>query len=178
MAFDLQPTLTGDAVAARPLRDDDFAALYEVARDPLIWAQHPAHDRWRRDVFDEFFAQAMQSRGALLVSDPDGTVIGSSRYAGLDVENSRVEVGWTFLARHRWGGRVNGQLKRLMLDHAFRHVECVEFAVGTGNTRSRRALEAIGARHVGEAPPPRWPAGHELYEVRRDEWTTLRDGAG
>ena len=48
--FDLQPVLKGRFVEPRPLRADDFDALYAVASDPLIWEQHPAHDRYRRDA--------------------------------------------------------------------------------------------------------------------------------
>jgi N-acetyltransferase len=67
--FELQPTLKGDVVEVRPLRADDFDALYGVASDPLIWEQHPSRDRYREDVFREFFRNAMASGGALLVLD-------------------------------------------------------------------------------------------------------------
>ena len=53
--FDVQPTLVGDLVSARPLHRNDFEALYEVASDPLIWEQHPAKDRWKREVFSRLF---------------------------------------------------------------------------------------------------------------------------
>ena len=45
MPFELQPVLTGDLLELRPLRKDDFPALYVVASDPLIWEQHPEPDR-------------------------------------------------------------------------------------------------------------------------------------
>ena len=35
--MNLQPTLENDLVILRPLRESDFEALYEVAKDPLIW---------------------------------------------------------------------------------------------------------------------------------------------
>lgn len=37
----LQPTLTGSLVELRPLRADDWTALYAVASEPVLWAQHP-----------------------------------------------------------------------------------------------------------------------------------------
>jgi N-acetyltransferase len=43
--FELQPVLTGDIIELRPLREEDFAQLYAVASDPLIWEQHPDPDR-------------------------------------------------------------------------------------------------------------------------------------
>jgi hypothetical protein len=33
---DLQPTLLGDTVIIRPLRNDDWAQMFEAASDPLI----------------------------------------------------------------------------------------------------------------------------------------------
>jgi RimJ/RimL family protein N-acetyltransferase len=150
MSFDLQPHLIGDFVELRPLRDDDFEALYAVASDPLIWELHPANDRWKRDVFETFFREAMGSGGALIVFDrQDGRVIGSSRYHGYDEANSEIEIGWTFLARSHWGGVYNGEMKRLMLQHAFRFVENVVFLIGPQNRRSRRAIEKIGGVFIG-----------------------------
>jgi len=74
----------------------------------------------------------------------DGRVIGSSRFHGYDEEKSEVEIGWTFLARSHWGGAYNGEMKRLMLRHAFRFVNSVIFVVGVRNFRSQRAVEKIG----------------------------------
>ena len=144
--FDLQPVLRGALVALRPLREDDFPALFAVASDPLIWEQHPDTDRCTEPVFRRFFEGAMASRGALLATDAaDGRVIGSSRYHDYDPAAREVEIGWTFLARSHWGGRWNAEMKRLMLEHAFRFVDTVVFTVHEHNVRSQRALEKIGA---------------------------------
>ena len=56
-----------------------------------------------------------------------------------------MEIGWTFLERRFWGGAYNRELKRLMLEHAFRFVDRVTFVVGEKNLRSQKALEKIGA---------------------------------
>ena len=150
MSFDLQPTLLGELLELRPLSAEDFPALFGVAADPLLWEQHPCSDRYQEAVFREFFREAMESGGALIVLDrSDGRVIGSSRYFGYDEERSEIEIGWSFLARSHWGGVYNGEMKRLMLDHAFRFVENVVFLVGPRNFRSQRALEKIGALRAG-----------------------------
>ena len=98
--FELQPHLKGDLIELRPLAPGDFDVLYEAGRDPLIWEQHP------------------QSR-----------VIGCTRYCNLKQGESEIEIGWTFLERAFWGGGVNGEMKSLMLDPAFRFVERVVFVV-------------------------------------------------
>ena len=150
MTFDLQPVLKGELLELRPLRAEDSIDLYAVASDPLIWEQHPASDRYKEEVFREFFREALESGGALVAVDSkDGRVIGSSRFHGYDEEKSEVEIGWTFLARSYWGGLYNGEMKRLMLAHAFRFVESVVFLIGPQNYRSQRAVEKIGGVRDG-----------------------------
>ena len=114
MPFDLQPRLNGGLLELRPLRAEDFHALYAVAADPLIWEQHPSTDRYKQEVFTAFFREALASGGALLALDArDGRVIGSSRFHGYDQEASEIEIGWTFLARSHWGGIYNREMKRV-----------------------------------------------------------------
>ncbi len=146
MPFDTQPSLTGSCVGVQPLRRSDCDALYAVASDPLIWEQHPAQDRYQEEVFREFFEESLTSGGALLVTDlAAGSVIGSSRFHGYSEAKSEIEIGWTFLARSHWGGTYNGDLKSIMLRHAFRFVESVVFLIDKANLRSQRAAAKIGA---------------------------------
>src|ERR1051325_4810262 len=95
-----QPILVGELVEARPLRADDFDELYQAAADPLLWEQHPEPNRWRREVFRVYFEDHLASGGALAIIDrASGALIGATRFANLDTEQSEVEIGWTFLAR-------------------------------------------------------------------------------
>src|SRR5262245_567638 len=168
MTFDLQPTLTGELLELRPLRPDDFEALYAVASDPQIWEQHPVRDRYTRDVFSGFFREALESGGAFAIVDrATGRIIGSSRYYGYDGERREIEIGWTFLARAYWGGLYNRELKRLMLRHAFGFVQRVIFLVGPQNFRSQRAMEKIGGVRAGMIR--REPGGPEsvVFEITR-----------
>ena len=171
MPFELQPTLRGELVELRPLRADDFDALFAVASDPLIWEQHPASDRWEEDVFRAFFRDAMESGGALVVHDVgDGRVIGSSRYHGYDEARSEIEIGWTFLARSHWGGRYNGEMKRLMLDHAFRFVDRIVFLIGPNNVRSQRAIERIGGVRAGTRHDATTGRESVVYEIAAERF--------
>ncbi|QDV51581.1 GNAT family N-acetyltransferase [Gimesia fumaroli] len=170
MAFDTQPTLIGDLLQLRPLQSDDYGSLNAVASDPLIWEQHPASDRYQQEVFQKFFQDAMDSGGALIAIDQKtNQVIGSSRYHGYNANASEIEIGWTFLARSHWGGQFNGEMKRLMLQHAFRFVESVLFLIGPENIRSQRAVEKIGGLRDGSRMDA---SGLEswLYRIRVDEF--------
>ena len=146
MPFDLQPVLEGELLRLRPLRPEDFDDLYAVASDPLIWEQHPMRDRHEEEVFRGFFREALESGGALIATDSkDDEVIGSSRFHGYDRDRREIEIGWTFLARSRWGGAYNREMKQLMLRHAFRFVNSVIFLVGPQNFRSQRAWRRSAA---------------------------------
>jgi N-acetyltransferase len=148
--FDAQPTLHGELIDLRPLRESDYAALFAVASDPYIWEQHPDKTRSTPEGFRRFFRQGMASRGALLVTAAGSDeVLGSSRYNGYDAERSEVEIGWTFLARACWGGTFNQELKQLMVNHAFRFVRRVLFVVDSGNLRSQQAVLKLGAARDG-----------------------------
>ena len=178
MIFDAQPVLRGELVELRPLRAEDYDDLYAVAADPRIWQQHPARNRHEAAIFQTFFQEALASRGTLIAIDTASRrVIGSSRFHGYDPERSEVEIGWTFLARSHWGGRYNGEMKRLMLLHAFRFVSRVVFLVGVQNLRSQRAVEKIGAVRLGSRPDA---AGRDsyVYEItaRTFESEVVRSG--
>ncbi|MBL9173334.1 MAG: GNAT family N-acetyltransferase [Verrucomicrobiales bacterium] len=155
--MNLQPTLVGETLLLRPLRAEDWDALYEVASDPGIWEQHPESTRYQRPVFEGFFRKALESGGALAVLDRrTGAMIGSSRYYEADPSRREVAIGYTFLARSHWGGSANREMKRLMIGHILPWADTLWFHVGTENHRSRRAMEKIGGvlSHI---------AGKELY---------------
>jgi len=163
--FDAQPHLVGELVELRPLQESDFEGLYAVAADPAIWEQHPDPMRFQEDVFHTFFSQHIASGGALLVLDRrTQAAIGTSRFHGYDRDRSEIEIGWTFLGRSYWGGAYNGELKSLMLTHAFRFVRNVVFLVSPTNIRSQRAVEKVGGVRVGSRQDAR---GREsiLYRI-------------
>jgi RimJ/RimL family protein N-acetyltransferase len=171
---DLQPTLTGDTIELRPTDPADWEALYAAASDPLIWAVHPAHDRWQEPVFRAYFDDALASRGSLTIRERGtGRVLGASRYSQAFVAPGELEIGWTFLARDHWGGATNRELKTLMLEHAFRWFDTIVFVIGEDNIRSRRAMEKIGGalrpgvQHRNMAGAP---VAHVLYEIRKADW--------
>ncbi|HSU86858.1 MAG TPA: GNAT family N-acetyltransferase [Chthoniobacterales bacterium] len=170
MPFDLQPTLKGTLLQLRPLREEDWADLFAVAADPLIWEQHPEPDRYTEKVFLGFFREAMDSGGALIVIDAqDGRVIGSSRFHAYDPEKGEIEIGWTFLARRYWGGAYNREMKQLMLQHAFQFVRRVNFLVGAQNFRSQKAIEKIGGVRKESRIDPKTGGLNLVFEIQRPD---------
>ena len=149
--FDIQPVLIGAQVMLRPLLATDADALYAVASDPEIWAMHPFRDRYKREIFDGFFADAIASQGAFAILDKaTDAIIGSTRFASYDPTTTEIEIGWTFFATAYWRTGVNREVKALMLGHIYQFVRIVVFQVGAQNFRSRTAVERLGGKLVRE----------------------------
>ncbi len=173
MPPDFQPTLIGDTIIIRPLRPDDWAPMFAAASDPAIWELHPARKRYTEPVFRQFFDVGLASGTAFaFVERASGELVGSSRYYGYDQALSEVEIGWTFVVRRLWGGKINREVKRLMLDHAFGFVDTVIFWVGEHNLRSRGAMTNIGGvlrdgifvrESSGDAP-------NVVFEIQRSQY--------
>ena len=174
MSFNLQPTLESDLILLRPLKEEDFEALFDVAKDPLIWEQHPNFDRYKPDVFTTLFNESIASNGALVaIEKSNQKIIGSSRYKLVENTDNAVEIGWSYLAREYWGGRYNKHMKRLMLEHAFRHLEHVIFIIGHDNIRSQKACEKIGGVRITESEYPQLVTRVETdftYLIEKTNW--------
>jgi len=149
--MDLQPRhLRNEWIKLTPLEEDDFALLYQVASDPLIWEQHPNPDRYKKEVFQNYFTGAIASKGAFLIKNMNDEVIGSTRFYDFFPEKSEVKIGYTFFSRACWGLPFNRTTKQLMLNYAFQFVGKVIFHVGAQNIRSQKAMEKLGAIKIGE----------------------------
>lgn len=115
-----------------------------MARDPLLWDQHPVK-RYCPEAFADFFEQSLASGGCLVVEQRDGgALIGTSRYKPL--AGGFVEIGWTVLARAYWGGSYNRELKSLMVAHLTAYGRRGVLNVALGNHRSARAARKVGGR--------------------------------
>jgi RimJ/RimL family protein N-acetyltransferase len=171
--FELQPDkLEDELVTLRPIAESDFDALFALAADPLIWEIHPVKDRYKKEVFKEYFDSALASKGAFVVVDRNtGELMGCTRYYALQPELSRVAIGYSFIARRFWGGPYNKAMKTLMLNHAFQYVDSVVLHVGKANIRSQKAVLKLGAKLINEFDFMKTgDLNHFEYEIKKDEW--------
>jgi len=155
--MDIEPvTLAGRHVRLEPLSLAHLDALCAVGLDEELWRWTTAGVRTRDDM-QRYIEMALEWREAgtalpfATMLQPDGTVIGSSRFANIDRPNRRLEIGWTWIGRPWQRTPANTEAKYLMLRHAFEVLGCirVEFKTDVLNTTSRNALLRIGAREEG-----------------------------
>lgn len=174
MKFDTQPILEDEKVILYPLKETDFDALYEVASDPEVWAQHPNKDRCQEPVFRIFFEGGVKSGGAFKVVDKQtGKVIGSTRMYDYKEDDDSIFIGYTFYAKSYWGKGINPRVKTLMLDYLFRFVSTVYFHIGAVNVRSQVSITRLGAEKIAEEEVAYFGEPTRLnyvYEITKQKW--------
>ena len=149
--MNLQPfNLSDQWVSLTPLMESDFEMLFQVANDPLIWEQHPNPDRYKREIFLNYFKGAIESKGAFLIKNALNHIIGCTRFYDYFPDKKEIKIGYTFFSRDCWGKPFNKSTKLLMLSYAFQFVDQVIFHVGANNIRSQKAMEKLGAQKIGE----------------------------
>lgn len=172
--FEFQPELVGEFVRMRPFQAEDFAALYALAADPLLWQPHPEPERGTEAGFRAYFDAELASGGALAATDKvDGTMIGMIRYSVAAAEPGEVEIGGAFIGRKYWGGHHSRDIKRTMLAHAFRFMDAVIFRTGERNLRARRDVEKMSARLDGRELMTTFGTRTVLFVFYRLDWATF-----
>jgi len=159
MAEGIEPlTLRGSSVHLEPLTLEHVDALARVGLEPELW-------RWVStpitsvETMRTYVSNALdeQRRGVsvpfVVMSKPTGQVIGSTRYANIEMAHRRLEIGWTWLTSSHQRTRANTECKFLLLTHAFETLKInrVEFRTDVLNEKSRRAIRRIGATEEGIA---------------------------
>jgi N-acetyltransferase len=148
--------LNGDFVRLEPLRLEHLDELYEAGADPTLWKWTPAiikdKDDMRRYISEAI--DAFENKSALpfvTIEKTSRKIIGSTRFANIDVKNRRAEIGWTWINPQWQRTKINTEAKLLMLTHAFENWKCIRVELKTDalNEKSRKAIRRLGAREEG-----------------------------
>jgi N-acetyltransferase len=149
-------TLEGYGVRLEPLTEEHHNALVEAATDGKLWelwfTSVPKPEETR-----DYIAHALkgQKQGHMLpwaVRElTSGAIIGSTRYHDIVAAIDRVEIGYTWYAKHWQRSHVNTSCKLLLLTYAFDTLGCKVVGLRTDNFNfaSQRAIEALGAKKDG-----------------------------
>jgi RimJ/RimL family protein N-acetyltransferase len=187
-------TLKGSFVVLRPLSLHDVAAARGLAAGPrgtFEWALVPLPERVSQYV-ESALAQ-VERKAALVfaICRPSGEMVGCTRLfdlqrwdwpegadrrAGQDVLDA-AEIGYTWLAESVQRTAVNTEAKLLLLRHAFETWRCHRVTLKTDerNTRSRRAIERLGAHFDGvlrafQPAADGRPRNTAYYTILASEW--------
>lgn len=186
------PTLTGRHVQLEQLRTDHVDALVAAAnedRSTYDWTAVPPTVAAMTAYVTGLLADQEQGQAVPFVQRrvSDGTLVGCTRYLRLEWWAGRelpaeVEIGGTWLAASAQRTPINTEAKLLLLRQAFDgwHVHRVSICTDVRNTRSRAAIERIGAtfegvlrRHRGSYVPGEGARDSAMYSVIAEEWPTV-----
>ncbi|MDQ0476484.1 GNAT family N-acetyltransferase [Chryseobacterium sp. MDT2-18] len=174
MNFSIQPTLENENIELLPLKETDFERLFMVASDPEVWAMHPNKERYKREVFHNFFKGALESKGAFLIIDKHSEeVLGSTRFYDFNENDKSIFIGYTFYGTKSWGKNINASAKKMMLDYIFQFVEKVIFHVGKDNIRSVKAMTKLGAENLGEEEVAYFGEASKtnvVFQIKKEDW--------
>jgi N-acetyltransferase len=182
MAFVQPVTLSERGITLVPLSLDHEAGLQAAAADGELWKLRitsvPEPEHTRQYISDALAMREAGNRFAFAVTDSaTGEVLGCTSYHDIIPAVKRVEIGWTWYAKHCQRTHVNSVAKLLLLTHAFETLGCqvVGWRTDNFNFASQRAIERLGAKKDGVI------RGHALrrdgtirdtvmYSMRSGEW--------
>ncbi|WGK64149.1 GNAT family N-acetyltransferase [Croceiramulus getboli] len=139
-----------------PLQLEHFDQLLPVSQEVDLYRYGPS-DVSSPQKLKSYIQNALDDRAQgvalpyLIFDKRLEAVAGSTRFGYIDQVNQTVHIGWTWLGDRFRGSGLNAAIKALMLDYAYEslgmHKVC--FRIDERNTRSRKAVEKLGATLEG-----------------------------
>ncbi|WP_226436370.1 GNAT family N-acetyltransferase [Rhodococcus yananensis] len=189
MDFLAIPTLTGRLVTLEPLgrehRDDLADAVAEDGLYEKAWYTRTPSPEGMGAAIDAKSAEHAAGRVVpwVIRRAADGTAVGMTTFLNIRADHRRLEIGSTWLSASAQGTGINTEAKLLQLTHAFETLQCiaVEFRTHWHNRRSRRAIEALGAKQDGVLRNhDLWRDGTMrdvvVFSIIENEWPTVKLG--
>jgi RimJ/RimL family protein N-acetyltransferase len=187
-AFLEAPVLRGDHVLLELLAPEHEPELAEAVADGELWRLWVTRIPSPQDMAGEIRRRLAEHAAGTMVpwtvrDAGTGRAVGMTTYMNVRPQDRRLEIGSTWLSVSAQGTGVNPEAKLLMLGRAFDELGCVavEFRTHWHNRRSRRAIEALGAKQDGVLRnQDLWRDGTVrdvvVYSVIDAEWPTVRLG--
>ena len=180
------PLLESRRLRLEPLTLGHVPALETIAFDDRIWRYMLSLVKTREDL-TAWVETALSNERAgttlpwVTVLKGTNQMIGTTRFADLDLTHRTVEIGYTWLAPEYQGTGLNTEAKLLQLDYAFTtlHLNRVAFKTHHENLQSQAALRKLGATYEGTFRNhylmPNGSARHSVwFSIVREDWPQLR----
>lgn len=148
--------LENEIVLLKPLEKRDVGGILVAGSYPEIWTYLSTKIENEKDVHN-FVDKTLQEKMLnkefpfVIVDKKTGEIIGSTRFMDIDVQQQRLEIGFTWLTPSYWHTTVNTNCKYLLLSYCFEGLglQRVQIKTDYANIRSQKAIERIGAVKEG-----------------------------
>ncbi|MCG7532717.1 GNAT family N-acetyltransferase [Psychrobium sp. MM17-31] len=149
--------LANDIVTLKPMTMAMVEDFYRAGKPEQIW-------QWTQPYQCESLATATRwvetglaavERGEqvmfAIIDNATGRFVGSTRYLSIDVVNSTIEIGYTWVNPEFQRSHINSNCKLLLLTHAFEALGAVRVQLRTHkrNQKSRNAISRLGMQFEG-----------------------------
>ncbi|CAM4510240.1 GNAT family N-acetyltransferase [Paenibacillus typhae] len=178
--------LNGTFIQMVPMEAAHRAELTAILSNPLIW-----EFTWRKITSAAQVEQLMDTALSnkekghdlpfVMLDRSTGRIAGTSRIMHIDQTHRNAEIGCTWIAPEYWRTPVNTEGKALLLQHCFEELGLirVNFTIVSGNLRSQRAIERIGATKEGLLRKHRITSegtavDNVLYSIIDEEWPGVK----
>jgi RimJ/RimL family protein N-acetyltransferase len=178
--------LKGKVVDLLPLEKEHLEELFIAASDEKLWEFIPT-DCSSKNRFMEVYTTAISEREAgrqypfLVYHKSTGKLVGSTRLFEIVAKDRKLEIGWTWIMAEHWRTAVNIECKYLLLKYCFEELKALRVQLKTDelNTRSRKAIEKIGAKFEGILRKDRikdngMSRNAAYYSIIDDEWSGVK----
>jgi RimJ/RimL family protein N-acetyltransferase len=154
--FEHPPTLENNRVLLKPLTESDFEDLCAAGADPELWQFSLSRVTNRAELIG-YLQTAIEERARrqslpfTIVDKSVNQTAGCTRFGNFSFENSRVEIGWTWIGKPFQRTGLNRACKYELLKFAFQSLGMirVELKADALNLASREAMVKIGATEEG-----------------------------
>ena len=178
--------LETDKVILRPMQHSDIASFARLTNDASVWRyftfllnNSAELQRWVEVALKE--REEGKRIPFTIIEKVTGEICGSTSLGSISYYDKRIEIGWSWLAKHYQGTGINFHAKFSMLSYAFDVLdwERVEIKTDNLNERAKQGLRKIGAKEEGvlRSHMTMWNNRRRssiYYSVLKDEWKELK----
>lgn len=181
-------TLANDVVTLIPMTMDYVNEFYEAGKDSEVWRWAPPYQCESLNTAKQWVASSLNevANGQQvmfgIIDNASGRFVGSTRFCSIDLVNSGIEIGFTFIHPDFQRTYINSNAKLLLLTHAFEALKAVRVQLRTheDNQKSRRAISRLGATFEGILRSHRLLSTGEyrntaLFSVLTHEWPEVKE---
>jgi N-acetyltransferase len=180
--------LETEKVILRPIAEEDFEELFQLAQDDeeawkyftLRLADRDHLRKWMDAAYTD--RKNGTRRPFTIIEKSSGKIAGSSSMGNISYPDFRLEIGWSWLGKKFRGSGINFHTKFAMMNHAFEQLqfERVEFKTDFLNERAKQGLRKIGGKEEGvlRSHMTMWNDRRRdsiYFAVLKNEWPALKE---
>lgn len=154
--LDFKKTIQTERVILRPIIQNDFDLMKGLTKDSEMW-HHFTADLSNEETLRNWISTAVNEQDQqkslpfTIVDYKTNNIIGTTRISNLSEKNSRVEIGWTWIAKEYQGTGINSHVKNLLFEYLFKETKTlrIEFKTDVLNIPARKGMEKVGLVEEG-----------------------------